>query len=62
MSLLGFGQPQAGIFQMAYIVDDIEASMQRWIEQLNVGPWFLLPHFTGERPTYRAVAIQMTTR
>lgn len=53
MSLLGFGQPQTGVFQMAYVVDDIEASMRRWIEQLNVGPWFLLPHFTGVRPTYR---------
>jgi hypothetical protein len=53
MSLLGFGQPQTGILQMAYVVEDIDASMQRWIEQLNVGPWFLLPHFTGERATYR---------
>jgi hypothetical protein len=38
MSLLGFGQPQTGILQMAYVVEDIDASMQRWIEQLNVGP------------------------
>jgi hypothetical protein len=53
MSLLGFGQPQTGIFQMAYVVEDIEAAMQRWIEQLGVGPWFLLEHFTGERATYR---------
>jgi len=53
MSLLGFGQPQTGVFQMAYVVEDIEASMRRWIEQLHVGPWFLLPHFTGEQPTYR---------
>jgi glyoxalase/bleomycin resistance protein/dioxygenase superfamily protein len=53
MSLLGFGQPQTGVFQMAYVVDDIDASMQRWVEQLSVGPWFLLAHFTGERGTYR---------
>jgi Glyoxalase/Bleomycin resistance protein/Dioxygenase superfamily len=53
MSLLGFGQPQTGVFQMAYIVEDIDASMRRWVEQLKVGPWFLLPHFSGERPTYR---------
>jgi hypothetical protein len=53
MSLLGFGQPQTGIFQMAYVVEDIDAAMRRWIEQLDVGPWFLLEHFSGERPTYR---------
>jgi hypothetical protein len=49
MSLLGFGQPVTGVFQMCYLVEDIEASMQRWVEQLAVGPWFLLEHFTGER-------------
>ena len=53
MSLLGFGQPLTGVFQMCYLVEDIEASMQRWVEQLEVGPWFLLEHFTGERGTYR---------
>src|SRR5215212_11535404 len=53
MSLLGFGQPLTGVFQMCYLVEDIEASMRHWVEQLNVGPWFLLEHFTGERGTYR---------
>jgi hypothetical protein len=53
VSLLGFGQPQTGVFQMAYVVEDIEASMRRWIDQLKVGPWFLLDHFSGEDPTYR---------
>jgi hypothetical protein len=53
MSLLGFGQPQTGVFQMAYVVEDIDASMRRWAEQLDVGPWFLLEHFTGERASYR---------
>jgi Glyoxalase/Bleomycin resistance protein/Dioxygenase superfamily len=53
MSLLGFGQPQTGVFQMAYVVEDIDASMGKWIEELKVGPWFLLPHFSGEGPTFR---------
>jgi len=53
MSLLGFGQPVTGVFQMCYLVEDIEAAMQHWVEQLTVGPWFLLEHFTGERGTYR---------
>jgi hypothetical protein len=50
---LKFGQPETGIFQMAYVVEDIQASMRHWVEQMNVGPWFLLDHFTGERATYR---------
>jgi hypothetical protein len=58
MSLLGFGQPQTGVFQIAYVVEDIEAGMGRWVEQLNVGPWFLLAHFTGERATYRGEPAQ----
>jgi hypothetical protein len=53
MTQLNFGQPHPGVFQMAYVVEDIDASMRRWIEYLNVGPWFLLESFTGERPTYR---------
>jgi hypothetical protein len=58
MSLLGFGQPQTGVFQMAYVVEDIDASMRRWVEQLKIGPWFLLEHFSGERPTYRGEATE----
>jgi len=53
MPLLSFGQPTNGIMQMAYIVKDIRQGIQEWIDKLNVGPWFLLDHFTGERPIYR---------
>jgi hypothetical protein len=53
MTLLGFGQPQTGVFQMAYVVEDIDASMRQWVEQLKVGPWFVLPEFTGVEPTFR---------
>jgi hypothetical protein len=28
------------IRQTAYVVDDIEAEMARWVEELGVGPWF----------------------
>jgi hypothetical protein len=62
MSLLGFGQPQTGVFQMAYIVEDIDVSMRRWVEQLQVGPWFLLEHFSGERPTYRGEPTEARSR
>lgn len=53
MTLLQFGQPQTGIFQMAYVVEDIQAAMAKWVDELSVGPWFLLPNFTGVDPTYR---------
>jgi hypothetical protein len=53
MTLLSFGQPDKGIMQMAYVVKDIHAAIAEWVERLNVGPWFLLDHFTGVDPVYR---------
>ena len=53
MPLLNFGQPADGVMQMSYVVKDIRQAIQNWIEKLHVGPWFLLEHFTGERPVYR---------
>jgi hypothetical protein len=53
MSLVSFGQPDDGIIQMAYVVTDIQRAMRLWIEKLKVGPWFLLPNFTGIEPQYR---------
>jgi Glyoxalase/Bleomycin resistance protein/Dioxygenase superfamily len=53
MTLLSFGQPSDGIMQMAYIVPDIRQSIHEWVTRLNVGPWFLLDHFTGLQPVYR---------
>jgi hypothetical protein len=38
---------------MAYVVEDIRRSMDEWVKQLKVGPWFLLEHFTGVDPLYR---------
>lgn len=56
MGLVGFGQPDDGIIQMAYVVEDIHAAMNEWVGKLRVGPWFLLDHFTGEEPVYRGQA------
>jgi hypothetical protein len=53
MSLLDFGQPDTGVFQIAYVVENIHQAMKQWAEQLRVGPWFLLEHFTGVEPSYR---------
>lgn len=53
MGTLSFGQPDNGIIQMAYVVPDIRAAMDQWMASLNVGPWFLLEHFSGVDPHYR---------
>ncbi len=50
---LGFGQKMGQIMQMAYVVEDIQASIRWWIEETGAGPWFLLDHFLGEGQTYR---------
>jgi hypothetical protein len=53
MSLVSFGQPDNGIIQTAYVVQDIQKSMVEWARQLRVGPWFLIDEFTGVNPMYR---------
>jgi hypothetical protein len=53
MGQVGFGQPDDGVMQMCYLVPDIHAAMSLWVAKLNVGPWFLLDHFTGTNPKYR---------
>ena len=53
MSTLKFGQPQTGVWQMAYVVEDIQAAMHGFAAQLGVGPWHLLPAFAGVEPSFR---------
>jgi hypothetical protein len=53
MGQVGFGQPDDGIIQMAYVVPDLKAAIAQWSQTLRVGPWFVLEHFTGDTPVYR---------
>jgi len=53
MGQVGFGQPDNGVIQMAYVVADLEAAIREWSTKLRVGPWFVLEHFTGVDPVYR---------
>ena len=53
MSLTIFGQPDNSIIQSAYVVEDIRKAMNEWVTKLNVGPWFLLEHFSGLDARYR---------
>jgi hypothetical protein len=53
MGQVGFGQPDDGIIQMAYVVPDLRAAIEQWATTLRIGPWFVLEHFTGLDPIYR---------
>ncbi len=53
MGLVNFGQPDDGVIQMAYVVEDIHQAMAAWVKQLKAGPWFLLDSFTGIDARYR---------
>jgi len=53
MKTLGFGQQTGQIVQMAYVVKDIRASMDWWVRDCHVGPWFLLDSFTGADHRFR---------
>ena len=53
MGQVGFGQPDDGVIQMAYVVPDLPAAIKEWTTKLRVGPWFVLEHFTGLDPVYR---------
>jgi len=65
LATLGFGQDVGQIVQTAYVVKDIRASINWWIQDAKVGPWFLLDGFTGadqryrDEPTTADVAIAM---
>jgi len=54
------------IDQLGYVVADIDATMGRWLDALDVGPFFHLPHpplgalrYRGE-PTEAAIAVALT--
>lgn len=53
MTQFGFGQATGQIIQMAYVVEDIRASIDWWIGHAKTGPWFLLDHFWAEDQVYR---------
>ena len=53
MTNFAFGQPDGGIAQMAYKVDDLEAAMAEYGARLGVGPWFVLGPFVPPVALYR---------
>jgi hypothetical protein len=45
--------PTHDYFQVAWVVNDLEAAMRRWTETLNVGPFFVISHARIENVRYR---------
>lgn len=43
---LDFGPPFNGVAQLAYVVADVEASMEAYTRHLGIGPWFVRGPFT----------------
>ena len=58
MTQLGFGGTVGQIVQMAYVVEDIRASIDWWIRDAKIGPWFLLDHFWADDQLYRGAPSQ----
>lgn len=40
--LFDFGQPTDGIFQVAFVVEDLETSIEQFSSRLDIGPWTTL--------------------
>jgi hypothetical protein len=53
MPVFNFGQPDGGVIQTAFIIDDIHASMAQFTELLGIGPWFLFEDFELNDLRYR---------
>ena len=53
MQMLSFGQPLGSIIQVAYVVENIERSMNEFAERMKVGPWFVSGPFTPTEGLYR---------
>ncbi|HEY4773246.1 MAG TPA: VOC family protein [Xanthobacteraceae bacterium] len=53
MAFLNFGQPVDGLVQIAFVVEDIHASMSDLTRRLRIGPWFLREHAIFEKQLYR---------
>lgn len=57
MALIGIGGKPATITQIAYIVEDAEASMKSYVEHMGIGPWFVTGPFNPAKPLYRGKAV-----
>ena len=59
MTVLDFGQTIGGVFQTAFIVEDLKTAMDEFTKKLNVGPWFVAGPFVPPRGVYRGEPTDM---
>lgn len=50
---LGWGGPLGAATQIAYIVEDLHASIDHFVRDCGAGPFFVLPHFLQPGQLYR---------
>ena len=51
---LHFGQPT----QLGYVVRDLDAALDHWINRLGIGPWYVLDPFRTTEFVARGVAVE----
>jgi hypothetical protein len=57
---LKFGQPDNSIIQLAYVVEDIEASIHHYYKHMHVAPWQLRGPFTTTSAKYHDEAVALS--
>jgi len=57
MTMMMTGQPFGSVAQMAYVVEDAEASMRGYLARMNIGPWYVAGPFHPMKPVYRGEAV-----
>ena len=51
--VLGYGQPIGGIAQTAFVVEDLEPAIARWVRDTGAGPFFVLESLWAPGQVYR---------
>jgi hypothetical protein len=52
-STLGYDQPMGGIAQTAFVVEDLQTEIARYVRDCGAGPFFVLPNFLQPGQSYR---------
>jgi hypothetical protein len=50
------------LFRAAWVVNDLEESIRRWIATARVGPFFVVSHAKVERVKYRGTRASVSVR
>ncbi len=53
METLSFGPKLGAIMQVGYVVEDMDAALRYWTENLAIGPFFVIEHFPLQDTQYR---------